>query len=365
MCFVIPGWLTKGMGGAELQAFLLAEELVKRNWKIEVVSSKRPILFPEYFNDKITYHYYKKSSFKLLFFIRVLKTFFQTQSYYYYNRTNAPILRGACSWYCKLKRKKMIYAVAGDSETGYFSFAKEIRIRTPLDLLKYTDALIIDCLVKKSVHAAHLVLTQSQQQQLALLKNTGIHSYIMRSSVDKIFYINNPIKKNTILWIGNLRKIKQPEVFVQIASEIKLNGWQYKIIGRIADPDYAYVKTIHDKTINYQSEMSLEAANREIAQARIIVNTSVTEGFSNTFIQAWLNNTLVISLNANPDELLSQKKYGIFCNGDREKLKQSIINATGNYEQYISLMQSAKEFALQEFDISKNTNNLIRVLEQL
>jgi glycosyltransferase involved in cell wall biosynthesis len=65
------------------------------------------------------------------------------------------------------------------------------------------------------------------------------------------------------------------------------------------------------RNLEYLGELPIERVNEELSQSDIFVNTSSAEGFPNTFIQAWLRGTLVISCFVDPDRCLSQGGAGI------------------------------------------------------
>ena len=58
-----------------------------------------------------------------------------------------------------------------------------------------------------------------------------------------------------------------------------------------------------NENIEYLEELDMDDANSILERSSVLVNTSMFEGFSNTFIQAWLRRTPVLSLNSDPDEL--------------------------------------------------------------
>ncbi len=120
ICFLTPGYVTKHIGGSELQIYLLSEELLERGWQVEIVTQgrkKNNYHSSLYYNRRIRYHYYSPRPLLSIDFLCIFLTLLKTRSYYYYNRTDARFLRKACAVYCKIFKKKMIYALAGDGET--------------------------------------------------------------------------------------------------------------------------------------------------------------------------------------------------------------------------------------------------------
>ena len=57
-------------------------------------------------------------------------------------------------------------------------------------------------------------------------------------------------------------------------------------------------------------------------KTKLLINVSVSEGISNTFIQAWMRGVPVVSLNSNPDHWFDKYEIGKCCDGDLLKLEQ-------------------------------------------
>ena len=63
-------------------------------------------------------------------------------------------------------------------------------------------------------------------------------------------------------------------------------------------------------------EKTSEEVDELLRTAHIFVNTSVHEGFPNTFIQAWLRDVVVVSLQVDPDHSLERRGVGIVAHSE-------------------------------------------------
>lgn len=369
ICFILPGWVTKHTGGAELQCYLLSEKLIKNGWKIEVVTYGEKNEISNYkssplYNGQIDYFYYQKSKFFLVGFIKLFFILLKTRSFFYYNRTDARLMRGACSIYCRLFNKKFIYALAGNDELQKNFYSTDIYSRFFLfSLLKKLDAKITDLLIDDNEKKADLIICQTlfQQEQLKIKRN--LNSIVIRNSIEIQETDDSFKKENIILWVGNLRPVKQPEVFFRLCSQLDIPEWKFVMIGNVGN----YTKDVLNIDRNnfvFTNEIEYSETLEWFKKAKILINTSKEEGFSNTFIQAWLYNVLVISFNVDPDDLL-KTGFGLFCNNNFDVLYNTVLENTQNFSHTDALRENAMKYAKNDFNLESNYNKFISAIGQL
>lgn len=233
ICFVIPGWVTKHTGGAELQCYLLSEELIKRGWEVEVFTYKDRIVSKKYLNKKINYIYYK--TFKIIFinFIYSFFLLFKTDSKYYYIRTDARFLRAALVLFAKINKKKVIYALAHDDDAKNISYLS-VKLKSNKKFFKkichLVDASVVDFFAHRSINYVDMIIAQSEQQKKILKEFTGLTSFVIHNSFNYNRY--SKIKKeNIIIWVANMRPFKRPEIFLELAKKFENSDWQFIMIG--------------------------------------------------------------------------------------------------------------------------------------
>jgi glycosyltransferase involved in cell wall biosynthesis len=119
-----------------------------------------------------------------------------------------------------------------------------------------------------------------------------------------------------IAWVGMLRQPKRPDILIEIARRsprVKFvvcggatghrspSGFSQQIIEQFRELS----------NIEFRGQVAPVEAERVIAEAAVLLCTSDTEGFPNTFLQAWSHGTPVVSLHVNPDYVITQFDIGM------------------------------------------------------
>jgi glycosyltransferase involved in cell wall biosynthesis len=118
-----------------------------------------------------------------------------------------------------------------------------------------------------------------------------------------------------VIWAGSLMQLKRPDLLIEIAR--KLPAIRFVVCGGpstlMSAPDYS--GRIIDElgrtaNVEYLGQVPPEKAHKLIAEAALLLSTSDTEGFPNTFVQAWSNGTPVVSLKVDPDHNIQRLGLG-------------------------------------------------------
>src|SRR5690606_16431046 len=104
-----------------------------------------------------------------------------------------------------------------------------------------------------------------------------------------------------VVWIANLKPLKNPHAFVRLAQRFALrNDIEFAMVGapmlpgRWTDNLLSFIESVPN--LQYLGAREQDEVNDLLERSHILVNTSDYEGFSNTFIQAWMRNVPVVSL---------------------------------------------------------------------
>ena len=176
-----------------------------------------------------------------------------------------------------------------------------------------------------------------------------------------------PVKDNPplIVWVANLKPLNQPELFVKLAEDFaKQYNYKFVMMGR-ADENYIrQMESNSSRLPNFRfiGSQTQDDVNIWLEKASLLVNTSQFEGFSNTFVQAWLRKTPVITLNVNPSRVFDEHHIGACANNDFDRLCQLVKQFLSEPQQWNQYSEKAYEYAVNNHSIEKNFPTLLEAI---
>lgn len=362
ICFLIPFHFSAKMGGAEYQVKLVLEELSKNSrFYIYYLCREAGANFsPQGYNivkignnkgyRRFGYYFDAKNIYKALREI--------SPDIVYQNVACA--YTGIAAFYAKKFGAKMIWHIASDNDL------------TPMDHsnIKHRVRDFIERLfVNYGIKNADIIAGQTRHQNNLLRKHFD-------RECDTIIPIGhlkpkNRIKKSEtikILWVANLKPLKQPEFFIRLAKEVvsnRNNDISFIMMGRSEKNEWS-LKLIDmiNKVPNllYLGEIPNNEVNKLMSEAHILVNTSQYEGFSNTFVQAWMRNIPVVSLNVDPDGILVREKIG-FHSKTFEQLLLDVNWLIENKTLREEMGKRARSYAFDNHSIEKMLQKVIDLFQ--
>jgi glycosyltransferase involved in cell wall biosynthesis len=209
-------------------------------------------------------------------------------------------------------------------------------------------------LFRFGLKTANLVIVQHEEQNKNLEKVYGKKG-IVRKSAHKISEQTNVSRGEYFLWVARCDEWKQPELFIRLAIEFPRQIF-IMICPFSSDQNYfqKIKKSVQQiKNIEFINYVPFDEIDNYFLKAKVFINTSKTEGFPNTFVQAAKNKTPILSLNINPDCILEKYKIGINAGGSFETLKEGLSKLLGNQELWKKMSENAYKYAKENHDIKK------------
>ena len=362
LCIITPTHWSAKMGGAEYQAKCLVDKLVdNEQFEIHYLAGRyAPEYHPKgYEINRIS----KKNGIRRYGYFYDLPALFklldQIKPSVIYQRVGCAYT-GVAAYYAKRNKCTMVWHIALDTEVMPFQ-----RRGFLSSIIHFIDKKILEYGIKNS----QKIIAQTQWQG-DLLKNnykrkpTAIIPNFQPIPTENINK-SQPLK---IVWVANLKPVKQPEYFVRLAKDLDCLGQDVKcvMIGAPAYWNQKWQRSFERKIseidcLTYLGMRPIEDVNHILASSHIFVNTSYYEGFPNTFIQAWMRKVPVVSLHSNPDGIIDRHGLGFFC-GTYEEMLAKILELIKKPSLRDEMGKRAQAYAYQEHS-EKNIFNLIEILQ--
>ncbi len=366
ICFVIPHFVTFSTGGAEIQVHYLSQAFLKKGWKVEVVCAgsglEKQIEKSPYFNNNITYFYYKKKNIRILEFWDVLRALKKTSSHYYYQRTDFALTTATC-WYARQNNKKMIYALANDGDAHKNKYSLYFKSYTYSNIIKSwirkCDFFLLDKMIEWAKKRVPYVVCQNEYQLKTFNDNYDTLGVMIPNSFEVEKEIEED-KENIILWVGNNNPVKQPQLFLELAKEFGIyRDWHFVMLGSACD---MINKNEIPHNMSVLGSVTYTEANKWFARAKVFINTSSSEGMPNTFIQSWYFNTLVYSLSVDPNTVFSKFNAGFCFKNDIEQMKTELIKLIEGRDIKVQL-KNGEDYFNKWFNLNENVEKLIKYIQ--
>jgi glycosyltransferase involved in cell wall biosynthesis len=216
---------------------------------------------------------------------------------------------GVCAFYCMRYGAKLVFHIAHDSDVCRARYARW----GPATLVRRLERRVAEYGLRRS----NLIVAQTRHQKALLRSEFGLEANAVVPNFHPIPAVSDSRSESgplRILWVANFKERKNPEIFVDLAEAYSdRKDVSFVMIGRAGAKEYArlHVRMKRLRNLEYLGEVPIERVNEELARSHIFVNTSSAEGFPNTFIQAWLRGTPVVSCFVDPDACLSHGRAGI------------------------------------------------------
>ena len=181
--------------------------------------------------------------------------------------------------------------------------------------------------------------------------------------------ILNPVTKITkkfnwskpyVCWVGELKKIKRPEIFYKLASLEEFKSVDFLMIGPMNG--YEYLKDNRGKNNNffYLGQRPIEEVNGIIENSKFFISTCEPEGYGMNLIQAWQMKKPVLTYEFDPNGEIERNDIGFNAKKNWEKFVKYADYLLKNTEQNHEKGERAFKFAKTQFDLKKSSEKLIK-----
>lgn len=375
-CFAMDFHYTERIGGAEVQAWLLAKELARRGFEVHYLAqSLRGKAVATETRDGVHIHWVKNPGYLQwrngLRYYRALK------------RINPDLLiqrttsfnTGVIGFYARKHHKPFAWICTdNDIPARWFFTRKELRViptKKLLGKLKFpillANAVVHDLARDWGMKKASHVFTQNDEQFSQLLSNYKLSSLRMPSGHELPEVRISPQQRfhnKTILWVGNLGANKRPEKFLQLAKMMQRHGWKFVMVGgrEGANSFNEFFAEPRPENFLWLGELSFQDTTTWFDQAAVLINASESEGLPNTFIQAWLRGIPVVTLGIDPNQHIKKNDLGRVEN-DLQAMAGALHELLADEARYCRMSERIAAFASRQFTIATVADHFIRAIQ--
>ncbi|HVO77014.1 MAG TPA: glycosyltransferase family 4 protein [Candidatus Bathyarchaeia archaeon] len=237
-------------------------------------------------------------------------------------------------------------------------------------------------LYRYGIGKADAVIAQTEKQKRLMLQNFGRQTVVIRNGIT-IPPLETPRSHERqgsseegagpwkgedpgFLWVGRFLHEKRPELFLDIARA--LPEARFTMIGGWAG-DEGYSATVARTAaglanvthLPFVPPAEIEAYYR---QATALINTSTYEGFPNTYLHAWVYGVPVITLEIDPDDIISSHRIGTVA-GTFEKLVEAVRRMHEDPSARNEMSSRASRYVRENHDIRNRGDDYIRLFEEV
>ena len=262
-----------------------------------------------------------------------------------YLHAGAGVEVGAYALICRILRRRFVFVVASSADLADDPVRGPLRRMYPLGL-RLADA----------------VVCRSEEQWGMLRRAYGLDGVVIRTG--------HPVPedpglsetgKSVVLWVGRMHPLKQPGLFLDLAARLPKERFVM-----VAFPDAA-----HDSlraairrrggempNVTLHEGVPWSEVGRVFAEAKLLVNTSLYEGFPNTFVQAAMQGTPILSWSVDPDGVLTREGIGVWAAGSLERLAAAAEELCASASLRVDLGRRARRYAEQHHDLGRSADAL-------
>ena len=158
------------------------------------------------------------------------------------------------------------------------------------------------------------------------------------------------------LWVSRCQPIKRPHLFLDLVEALPSNSFEMVCPPENRELWESVVSRASRLTnLRFIESIPYHEIQGHYDAARVFVNTSEWEGWPNSFIQAGLGRTALLSLDVNPDGIFERFGLGRFAGEDFEKFKSDARGMMGNAAELERMQAGCARFVAEMHDNAKET----------
>ena len=202
------------------------------------------------------------------------------------------------------------------------------------------------------------------EHQRALFAKRGWSCGMYRNLILPRAFPNAGVKEVDFLWVSRCQPVKRPHLFLDLVE--KLPEHTFEMICPREDVglwEGVAARAAGLGNLRFVEKVPYHEIQSRYDAARVFVNTSEWEGWPNSFIQAGLGQTALLSLAVNPDGIFERFGLGCYSAGDFEKLKADAGSMVADGSTLEGMQVGCSRFVTEMHDNAKETEAFLKGLD--
>ncbi len=219
-----------------------------------------------------------------------------------------------------------------------------------------------------SLALADCIVVQSDDQRQALRRYFNRDAVLIRNPVhvspDDPQHWLPRVQREYVLWIGRTDDFnKRPMLFVELARDCP--SIEFLMIVSCTDATaFSALASSCPANLRIVEHVPPHEIRDYLQRARALVNTSLFEGFPNTFLQAAVMGVPIVSLTVDPDGMFAGHSCGICAAGDQNTLRQAVLELSADAARAEAFAATSHRYALELHEAEQRISELTACLEE-
>jgi glycosyltransferase involved in cell wall biosynthesis len=340
-----------GVGGAELQTFYLARMLAAAGLDVCHIVVDRPDLPDSYEGVRLVRqampHHHNIAQYTQ----SVTDALRRADAKIYVQRTGS-YETGIVALWARARRRRFVFASSSllDVMDGTAHTRTVNRLGASLGM-RLADVLVM----------------QTDEQLARLHGRRASRARVIRSFCE-VPDSRSAESREAFLWIGGLIDYKDPLAYVELAR--RLPEARFWMVGTPRDGHAdiaAQVAAAAERLPNLELLPSRPRADLLplYERAVAVVNTSLFEGFPNTFMEGWARGTPALSLRIDPDGIVSRHGLGTVAGADGDRLAAAAVDLWERRDDLETLSQRTYRYVRDEHAPNGVAARWVSLLEEI
>ena len=304
-------------GGAELQSFYLARALAEAGLHVRHIVAPHRMLrsaggieivqLPDHWRE----HGLARR--------RALLHALRAADASVYVQRSAGFATALIAAYARVTRRRFLFSMSSDADIVLDG-------RTAQEAGAGLDAWRVRAEYRLGLRLADAVVTQTQHQHEVARRNFGIVTRTIPSFAPAVVEPADR-RPEAFLWVGRLSGVKDPLAYVELARRV--SEARFWMVGADRGRERDTLATTVEAAASEIPNLEILPPRPRIDMLRLyertvaLVNTSLLEGFPNTFLEAWRRGVPVLSLRVDPDDVIARRGLGAVAGGSHDELAKA------------------------------------------